>query len=622
MFNYDSRSILSSCLKQEAIDMHIPFKNNIKSLGIAFGDIGTSPIYTLSTIFILIPPSVVNILGVLSLIIWTLVLLVTVQYVWLAMSIEGGEGEGGTIVLKETLLPYLTSPAQRGLVAFLTFLGISFFIGDGVITPAISILSAVEGLHLIPTLEGLQHIYIIIVAVLITLCLFAFQRRGTENVSMTFGPLMLVWFLFLGILGLIHVLKYPMILMALNPIHALTLILTHKLLGVIILSKIILCATGAEALYADMGHLGKKHIIRTWWFVFAALSLIYLGQGAFLIAYPQAQNVFYEMVFAQCKPFYIPFLLLSIAATVIASQAMISGIFSIVYQGITTRIMPRLHVEYTSRKRQSQIYIPFVNSLLLFLVLIAIVKFKCSYALANAYGLAASGTMTITAILLVWVFIARQQFFKASVASFILLVNFLFLFSNIFKIPCGGYWSLITACTPLTLIIIYTMGQQKLYKSLKQMPLSLFIEKFSIFSPSSTPIRGTAVFLAKNFTTIPTYMAQTIFTNNIVYEDNVIVTVITLKTSFGVTALFKEDVAPGIRVFEIRAGYLENINLEKIFNAEHIHPKVIFYGVEEIASNNLFWKIFTVIKKLTPSFVQFYKLPVNKLHGVVIRVEM
>lgn len=599
------------------------FKDIVKSLGIVFGDIGTSPIYTLSTIFALLPATLPNIMGVLSLIIWTLTLFVTVQYAWLAMSLGSqGSGEGGTLVLKGILMPLIKSKKLGIIVTLLSFLGIAFFIGDGTITPAISILSAVEGLKLIPFLCGLNQKIVIMVAVLITIILFLVQKRGTEKISMAFGPIMLIWFLFLSVSGFLFVIKYPFILKSINPYYGFKFLLANGFVAILLLAKVILCATGAETLYADMGHLGRKPIIHAWFLVFISLCFVYLGQGAFLIENPGAQNIFYEMIINQFEPFYLPLLGLSIMATVIASQAMISGLFSIIYQAMTTSIIPRLHVEYTSQRLISQIYIPAVNWFLLFFVLLTIVKFQSTQNLANAYGLSVSISMTITAILLTLVFILKKNIFKSLVSFFLIFLNFMFLFSNLFKIPYGGYWSLITAAIPLFFIIIYCLGQKKLYKSLKQIPRELFVERFSILSEKVPHINGMAVFLTKDIDPMPAYMAYTMFTNNILYEENIILAVETQKNPFGVDALFKEDLAPGLRFFKIKVGYMEILNIEKILNSADIHPKVIFYGVEDISTRNIFWHIYTIIKKLTPSFVKFYKLPTNKLHGVVVRVEM
>lgn len=593
----------------------------VKSLGIVFGDIGTSPIYTLSAVFMLIPISYANVVGVLSLIVWTLILLVSVQYAWLAMSL-GSKGEGGTIVLKELLIPLLTSRVAIAIATFLAFLGISFFIGDGVITPAISILSAVEGLKIIPGMPDLPQELFIITAGLIAFGLFWFQKRGTEKIAVAFGPIMLGWFLFLGGLGLWLITTQPTILYALNPFHGIKFLYRHGFIGFLALSKIILCATGAEPLYADMGHLGRKPITQAWGLVFLCLVCAYLGQGVFLLSNIHAKNIFYEMVLAHLPALYVPVVFFSIAATVIASQATISGISSIVYQGITTRIIPRFHIDYTSTTHKSQIYLPSVNWFLMTLVFITMLKFKYAVNLASAYGLAASGTMTITALLLTWIFLLKSDYLKGAFAALVSVVNIVFLASNTQKIPYGGYWSLLMASIPLILILIYTAGQRKLYASLKPLSLEEFLKEYNTFTPQLTHIGGTAVFLSRSKSTMPTYMAYTMFTNTIIYQDNIMVTVRTLDRAYGISGEFKPDLADKLRHFEIAAGYKEIINIEKILTQAGISPKVIFYGMEDISSKNIIWKIFTLIKKLTPSFVQFYKLPSYKLHGVIVRVTL
>jgi KUP system potassium uptake protein len=313
---------------------------------------------------------------------------------------------------------------------------------------------------------------------------------------------------------------------------------------------------------------------------------------------------------------------LSIIATVIASQAMISGIFSIVYQGITTNIMPKLRVEYTSRKLRSQIYIPFVNWFLLCFVLLAILEFKQSYNLANAYGLAASCTMTITSILMLIIFTTKGYWIKAVISCVILALNLLFLVACTTKIPYGAYWSILIAMIPLGLIIINLLGKRKLSRSLRPISLQTFLERYETTYKKVNLIQGTGLFFSKGIRRIPPYVIHTMFTNNIIYEDNIIVSVITKDKPFGIVAAFKEDLAAGLRVFEIRMGYMEIMNIEKILRTSYIDPKVMFYGMEDIETKNIFWKVFALIKKLTPSFVQFYKLPSHKLHGVVMRVEM
>ena len=598
-----------------------PVKGIIKSLGLVFGDIGTSPIYTLTVIILLTKPTDANIFGVLSLIVWTLIILVTVEYAWLAMSL-GKRGEGGTIVLRELLVPLLKSGRQVVLVTLLSFIGISLLIGDGVITPAISILSAVEGLLLIPGYETTSQAVLIIIAGLIAIVLFAFQRKGTEKVAGAFGPLMLLWFAALSISGTASIIQVPSVVKSVNPYYAFTFLYENGIAGFFVLSEVILCATGGEALYADMGHLGREPIIRAWYFVFFALVLNYLGQGAFLIQHPDAKNVLFEMIFHQARFLYVPFLLLSIIATVIASQAMISGMFSIVYQGITTRIMPIFKVDYTSEERHSQIYIGFVNWFLLLAVLYIIKEFRESSKLAAAYGLAVTGTMTLTGIFMTWIFYLRKKFGRSALSFVVTLVTLTFLISNTYKIPHGGYWSIIIALIPFSTIMLYRTGQRKLYYALQPLPLDVFLLSYNQIYKSVPKISGAALFFSRDAKEMPPYIIHTMFKNNIIYEDNIIVSIVKREDPFGVTGLFKQDLAPGLRSFEIQTGYMEVPDVEEILREAGIHEKTIFYGVEDIIPTNIIWQIFSVMKRLTPNIVQFYKLPANKLHGVVTRVEM
>ena len=593
----------------------------IKSLGLVFGDIGTSPIYTLTVIFILTKPTQPHVMGILSLIIWTLIVLVTVEYAWLAMSL-GQKGEGGTIVLRELLVPMLKSRRQIAFVTLLSFIGISLLFGDGVITPAISILSAVEGLTLIPGLEGTSTTTLVLIAALIAVILFTFQKKGTEKVAWTFGPLMVLWFLSIAVSGFVSILNVPSILQAINPYYAIKYLMENGIAGFFLLSQVILCATGGEALYADMGQLGKLPIIRAWYFVFFALILNYLGQGAFIIQHPETKNVLFEMVFHQAQIIYIPFLILSIFATIIASQAMISGMFSIVYQAITTRVLPMLKINYTSSELISQIYIDTVNWFLLISVLFVMYLFKQSEYLAEAYGLAVTGTMTLTGILMTWIFYLKNKKFKMMISFFVTIVTMAFLLSALHKLPYGGYWSIILAVIPFSIITIYTSGQKYLYNALKPMNQKDFLENYNKSYKTMNKISGTALFFARDIQKVPSYIVNTMFLNNIIYEDNVIVSISRLEDPFGVGSSFKETPAAGLRIFEIRLGYMEVVDVEKILKTSGIDEKVIFYGVEDIVTENMIWKTYSTIKKLTPAFVQFYELPAHKIHGVITRIEM
>jgi KUP system potassium uptake protein len=593
----------------------------IKAAGLVFGDIGTSPIYTLSTIFLLLPATPSNIFGIISLIIWTLITLVFIEYTYLAMGLSR-KGEGGTIVLKEILVPLLKSGNQVAFVSLITIFGVSLMIGDGVITPAITILSAVEGIRLIPGFELTKTIVLILIASLVTIFLFAFQRKGSEKVAWAFGPIMVVWFSVLALSGILALSTDLSILAAVNPLVGLTFLGENGLAGFIILSSVFLCATGGEALYADMGHLGRAPILRAWHFVFIALVLNYMGQGVFLLHHTGTKNILFEMIYSQSSLLYLPFLILSLAATVIASQAMISGIFSVVYQGITTRMMPLMKIDYTSTHFRSQIYIDVVNWALMGAVILMMFLFRESYNLAAAYGFAVSGTMTITGIFITWIYLQRKQYWRMLMGVGVLAIDAVFLASNVFKIPHGGYWSLLIAAIPLGIILIFINGQRRLGERMTPVEFQDFSERFSAFYPSHTRIQGTALFFARDFRKVPPYIPRIMFSQEIIYEENVIVSIIRTDNPFGTTWAYTREISPGMSILEINLGYMELVNIEAIFTEAGIDEKAIFYGMEEIIPSQFVWRIFSVIKKLAPSIVQFYKLPPEKIHGVVTRVEL
>jgi len=379
------------------------FKDITKAAGLVFGDIGTSPIYTLTIIFAITAPTIPNLMGILSLLFWTLIILVTIKYAWLAMSLSI-KGEGGIIVLKEILISSLKSARKIAFATFLAVIGVSLLIGDGVITPAISILSAVEGLELIPWIGAIDTNTIIIITSVITILLFSLQYHGTDKVASSFGPIMLLWFAVLFISGMIYIFKVPGVLLAISPHYAINFLSNNGLAGFFILSEVILCATGGEALYADMGHLGAKPIRDAWYFVFFALLINYFGQGAYVIATGDTNLILFSMIESISEIIYIPFLILTLFATIIASQAMITAIMSLVYQGITTRIFPLMKIKFTSTQLKSQIYIGAVNWGLLIAVLFMIFSFKQSGNIAAAYGFAVTASMVISSIFMIWIF--------------------------------------------------------------------------------------------------------------------------------------------------------------------------------------------------------------------------
>jgi KUP system potassium uptake protein len=349
---------------------------------------------------------------------------------------------------------------------------------------------------------------------------------------------MFLWFASLAFFGISSIFYAPGVIKAINPYYAISFLLDSGIAGFFVLSEVILCATGGEALYADMGHLGRKPILNAWKLVFAALVLNYLGQGSFLIRNPDSTNVLFEMVSQQASIIYIPFLVLSIVATIIASQAMISGVFSIVYQGITTRVMPMLKIDYTSGQLRSQIYIGAVNWMLLIAVLFMMLVFQESSNLAAAYGLAVTGNMTITGILMASIFYYKKDISKTIISLFITFVDFIFLLSNTYKIPHGGYWSIIIALFIFSLIVIYTSGQKRLYEVLKPVKIDDFLEKYNHLYAAENKISGTALFFTRDINRIPQYISHVMFKNNIIYENNIFVSIIKCDSPFGVESSF------------------------------------------------------------------------------------
>ncbi len=593
---------------------------NIKAMGLVFGDIGTSPIYTLTVIFTLTAPTINNVMGVLSLIFWALIVLVTVEYAWLAMSLST-KGEGGIIVLKE-ILGSKVKKGRGGLFAvYLGYLGVSLLMGDGVITPAISILSAVEGLKLFPGLENITLETILLITCAITIILFAFQHKGSDKVSSSFGPIMILWFLSLFISGMFYIFKIPNVLMAISPYYAIDFLLHNGLSGFFILSEVILCATGGEALYADMGHLGAKPIRHAWYFVFIALVINYFGQGAYLAQYGKSNFVLFEMVHKVSDVLYIPFIILALFATIIASQAMISAVMSLIYQGITTRIFPLMKIKYTSTHLKSQIYIGAVNWMLLGAVIAMIFLFKKSENLAAAYGLAVTATMTISAIFMIWIFKLNKIKTKFYAAIFVLIVDLFFLYAVFSKISHGGFWSLIIASIPFFVILLWTIGNKNLQIAFRSLSIDIFLESYNQIYCLGNNIKGTALFLTKSLEKVPPYIVHCMLRTNIMYEENIFVSISTSDYPYGINVTEVEEIAPGLKGLIISCGYMEFVDIPKILKNAEINEKVIFYGIEEISTRRPFLRIYAFLKKITPHFVAFYKFNYRKLHGVATRIE-
>ncbi len=597
------------------------FKEIVQAMGLVFGDIGTSPIYTIAVIFTLTAPTYENLMGVLSLIFWTLIMLVTVEYAWLAMSLSI-KGEGGIIVLKEILTSSVKTGRKAAFATFLGFLGVSLLMGDGVITPAISILSAVEGLNLIPGMGHITVIPIIIITSIITVLLFSFQYKGSDKVSFAFGPIMFIWFLSLFIIGLYYVIGNINVIEAVSPYYAINFMLHNGITGIFILSEVILCATGGEALYADMGHLGSKPIRHAWYFVLFALVISYLGQGAFLMKHHAEGSVLLSMFKDFSTILYVPLLILTVLATIIASQAMISAVMSLVYQGITTRVFPLMKIKYTSSHLKSQIYIGIVNWILMLAVLFMILIFQKSDNLAAAYGFAVTTTMTISSSFMIWIFKRKKHRTKMLIAVLVFLVDLMFLTAVFNKIPHGGFWSIIIAAIPFFIIQLWSRGGRAMHKSFRPLPIDIFLESYNQIYHAGGIIKGTALFFTQNLNEIPPYMVHCIVRGNIIYQKNILVSIKTTENPYGIEINEVEEIADGLSGIQISAGYLEVYDITKILKERGIDEKVIFYGVDDIATKNIMLKIYAFMKKITPSFVRFYELPYNKLHGVVTRLEL
>ncbi len=600
-------------------------KDTIKAMGLVFGDIGTSPIYTLFVIFLLTSPTPQNVFGILSLVFWTLIILVTVEYTILAMSLSS-KGEGGIVVLKEILHGFLKKGRTATAITFLGYIGISLLMGDGVITPAISILSAVEGLELIPGLGNIGTQEVVLITIIITFLLFFVQSKGTDKVASSFGPIMILWFSALLLSGFFSLIHHPEVLLAVNPWYGIDFMLHNGFTGFIVLSEVILCATGGEALFADMGHLGREPIKRAWYFVFVALVINYFGQGAYILDSARQMgdksNILFGMVKSESEFIYVPFLILTLMATIIASQAMISAVFSLVYQGIRTHVFPLTKVKYTSSHLKSQIYIDSVNWGLMCASILMVIVFKESSNLAAAYGFAVTATMTVSTMFMLFIFYKQKSKLKFFASWIVFAVNIAFLISVFTKIPHGGYWSIVIAAVPFIIIMIWTKGNYRVYKSFRSLPIDTYLISYEQIYAKGNILPGTALYFTKSLDMIPPYMVHCTLRGGIVYEHNVLISVLTTDHARGVNRLYVPDIADGLSGLEIQVGYMEKLDVPKLLKEAAIDPKVMFYGVDDIKAKHFYLKFYSFIKKVTPNFVQFLELPYHKLHGVLTRFEI
>ena len=499
----------------------------LAALGVVYGDIGTSPLYAVKEVFAgnhPIPVTVGNIYGSLSLFFWALVIVVSVKYVSFIMRADN-RGEGGIMALIALALHTVQDkPRQARLIMIFGVLGAAMFYGDGMVTPAISVLSAVEGLEVItPAFKS----FVIPITMIVLFVLFFVQRRGTATVGAFFGPVMLIWFTTLALLGLHNIVEHPAILVALNPLYGVEFLLANKAMSLVAMGNVVLAVTGAEALYADMGHFGRKPVARAWFaFVLPALVLNYFGQGALILAEPDAAR----------NPFFlsapdwalIPLVVLATVATVIASQAVISGAFSVTRQAMQLGFVPRMEVQHTSEKEQGQIYLPAVNWGLMLAVMILVLGFKSSNNLAAAYGIAVTGDMVITSILATVVVakVWKWGWLRASLLfACFLSVELVFLAANVLKIPDGGWFPLVAGVCVFVLMMTWKRGRQLLSERLKgeRLELSMFLD--SLGSSMPTRVAGTSVFLNADPTGVPHALLHNLMHNKVLHERVVLLSV-------------------------------------------------------------------------------------------------
>ncbi|MBM7059792.1 potassium transporter Kup [Pseudomonas sp. UL073] len=504
----------------------------VAAVGVVYGDIGTSPLYTLKEVFMGGYGVSINhdgVLGVLSLIFWSLLWVVSLKYVIFVLRADNG-GEGGVMALTTLALrAALPHPKLRAVLVIFGLIGAALFYGDSMITPAISVLSAVEGLEI--AFDGLEH-WVVPLALIVLVALFLIQKHGTARIGTLFGPVMVVWFLVLGALGLYGIWQHPEVLKAMNPAWAVNFFIAHPGIGVAILGAVVLALTGAEALYADMGHFGRQPIARAWFIlVLPALVLNYFGQGAMILFNPEAaRNPFYLLAPGWAL---LPLVGLATLATVIASQAVISGAFSLTQQAIQLGYVPRMFIQHTSSHEQGQIYIAGVNWALMVAVVLLVLGFESSGALASAYGVAVTGTMLCTTVLLSVVMLLLWRWspwLAIPLMLSFLAVDSLFFAANLPKVVQGGAFPVLAGAALFVLMTTWKRGRQLLVDRLDEsaLPLSLFIA--SLRSDPPHRVRGTAVFLSARPDVVPHALLHNLLHNQVLHEQVVLLTVISEDT--------------------------------------------------------------------------------------------
>ncbi|WP_421990859.1 potassium transporter Kup [Qipengyuania sp.] len=503
----------------------------VGAIGIVFGDIGTSPLYAFRETFsgaASIAIDRMHVLGVVSLIFWSMLLVVAIQYVTILMRADN-KGQGGSLALVALLSRHVGKTKYAWLVVLLGVFATSLFYGDSMITPAISVLSAVEGLTVVD--EGLSS-YVIPIALVLLVFLFVLQRRGTAKVGALFAPVMIVWFLTLAGLGLNQIIQNPDILWALNPYYAVMFFVTDGFIAFLAMGAVVLAVTGSEALYSDMGHFGRGPMRLSWFgFVMPCLLLNYFGQGAMIAGLPSEQaaevvkNPFFLLA---SEEFRLPLVILATVATFIASQAVISGAFSITHQAMQLGFMPRLSIRHTSETEAGQIYIPVVNWALMVAVIILVLTFQTSSNLASAYGIAVTGAVTIDTLLMGVLFVGVWKWkwwYAAPVVIFFLIIDGAYFAANLFKVPDGGWFPLVVGLIAFTLLTTWARGRKLMRDRMSEtaLPIEIFAKSAK---NSATRVPGTAIFMASQTAGVPSALLHNIKHNKVLHERVVILTVL------------------------------------------------------------------------------------------------
>jgi KUP system potassium uptake protein len=604
------------------------------AIGVVFGDIGTSPLYAMREALAHSKSggtSELAVLGVVSLVIWALILVVTMKYVVLLMRADN-KGEGGTLALMALARKTLARPngKRSATVFFLGVIGAALFYGDGIITPAISVLSAVEGLKEAPGLSGRVDNMILPISAGILIALFLVQSRGTHRMAAWFGPVTAFWFLVLGGLGLYHLFDDPSILRAFSPHYGVAFLLENGFLGFVILGSVFLAVTGAEALYADMGHFGKGPIRAGWlYLVFPCLALNYLGQGGLILADTEARlNPFWEMVpqFA-----YWPVLILATVATVIASQAVITGAFSVTQQAVQLGLLPRIDIRRTSETQAGQIYVPQINTMLMVGVLILLFSFQTSSALAAAYGIAVTGSMFVDT-LLAFVIVRFLWKWRWSATLAVLLplvaIDLTFISSNLLKIPQGAWMPLVFGAVLVVIMWTWTRGAALLTEKTRRdsVPLSDLIGILEARAPHRAP--GTAIFLTSDPDMTPVALMHNLKHNKVLHEKNIIATVRTGETPRVAEAdrVKIEAVNDDFKKLVITYGFMETPNVPKALALCRkqglkfdIMATSVFLGRRSIVpsanSGMPLWqdKLFIFLMKNAANPTDFFKIPPGRV---------